>query len=165
MNRKSTVLPRRALVILIAGLLAVPAFDAEAARTCRLRIRAVAFGVYPPATPSPLDSAGRVRVICRGRPNQGQASFYVLRIDGGSSGNPASRNMLAGGSPLFYNLFKDAARTDIWGDGTAGTTPVIQNLPSSGRFTMNHPVYGRASASQDPAPGTYGDIPMVTIEF
>ena len=165
MNWKFTGLPYWLLITLISALLMVPLTDAEAARTCRMGVSSVAFGNYTPATPSPVDSAGTVRVLCWGRPSRGQGSFYVLRIDGGSSGTPATRSMQAGGGPLFYNLYKNASRTNIWGDGTAGTTPLIQNLPGRFFFFRNHPVYGRVSAGQDPTPGVYGDIPMVTIEF
>ena len=164
MSWKFTDLPYWLLIVLIAGLLSLPSGDAQAARTCRMGVSSLAFGQYTPATPTPVDSAGSVRVLCWGRPSRGQPSFYVLRIDGGSSGNPASRSMLAG-SLLYYNLYKNASRTDIWGDGTAGTTPLIQNLPGQFFFFRNHAVYGRVSAGQDPVPGVYSDIPMVTIEF
>lgn len=165
MSWKFTDLPYWLLIALIAGLLGLPSGEAEAARTCRMGVSSVAFGLYTPATPSPVDSAGNVRVLCWGRPSRGQSSFYVLRIDGGASGTPANRTMVSGPAPLFYNLFKNASRTDIWGDGTAGTTPLIQNLPGRFFFFRNHVVYGRVSAGQDPAPGLYGDIPTVTIEF
>ncbi len=32
-------------------------------------------------------------------------------------------------------------------------------------FNANYTVYGRSFASQNPAPGTYADAPIVTIQF
>lgn len=32
-------------------------------------------------------------------------------------------------------------------------------------FNADHTVYGRAPAGQDPAPGAYIDVPIVTINF
>ena len=81
--------------------------------------------------------------------------------------------MPSGPNPLNYNLYQDAAHTTIWSDGTFGTSPVVQALPPGMGgmggmgmgFNMNHTVYGRSFTSQDPPPGAYADIPIVTIEF
>ena len=32
-------------------------------------------------------------------------------------------------------------------------------------ITIDHTVYGRSFAGQDPVPGAYADTPIVTVEF
>ena len=126
------------------------------------------FGIYPPATATPVDSTALIQVACVGAPDAGQPGFYTLRIDGGTSGDPANRYMPSGPNQLNYNVYQDAAYTTIWGDGTSGTSPVVQTIPggmSGMAFNMDHTVYGRSFASQDPPPGLYSDTPIVTIEF
>jgi len=70
--------------------------------------------------------------------------------------------MKSGTHALAYNLFLDATRLTIWGDGSAGTGTV------SGVGTganINTPVYGRIAARQNAFVGTYSDVITVTITF
>ena len=153
-------------IVAVSSLLMVTQVDA--ARTCTITVFPLPFGIYPPATPAPVDSTALIQVACSGKPDAGQPGFYTLRIDGGTSGDPASRYMPSGPNQLNYNLYQDAAYTTIWGDGTSSTSPVVQTLPpgmSGMAFNMDHTVYGRSFASQDPPPGAYADVPIVTIEF
>lgn len=130
-------------------------------RFCFIRSFPVSFGNYTPATPVPVDSTGRIRVLCIGGAT---GSFYTLNIDSGSSGNTANRTMQFGGNQLVYNLYKDPARTQLWGDGTGGATPLVQPV-NSFFIVRNVRVYGRLFANQDPVPGVYSDTVFVTIEF
>jgi spore coat protein U-like protein len=158
---------RNQKLIMLLWLLIGSLFIAEsalAARRCTLTVNPTNFGNYIPGTPVPLDATGRISVRCRGNPSNSQPNYYVLRIDGGTTGNPANREMRQGVNLLAYNLFKDAARTSIWGDGTNGTTPVAQAITQR-NFTINHTVYGRAYANQDPRIGAFQDVVTVTIEF
>ena len=62
----------------------------------------------------------------------------------------------------------DAARAQVWGDGTnstgtvAGTTSFVWFQTSK---TANHTVYGRVPAQQNAASGAYTDTIVVTITF
>lgn len=40
----------------------------------------------------------------------------------------SSRYMLSGANRLYYNMYTDAARTVVWGDGTAGSSTVNGNV-------------------------------------
>ena len=159
---------RSLLVLLALWLFALPS-SVLAQRACTIFLSSLQFGVYMPGTPVPLDSRSWILVRCVGRPGPGQPSFYTIRIDGGSSGDPSNRLMQAGTGQLGYNIFQNAARTTIWGDGTAGTTPVSGGMGGGFGFGNRrwyfHRVYGRSYAAQDPAPGSYVDSPIVTIEF
>jgi spore coat protein U-like protein len=63
--------------------------------------------------------------------------------------------MLSGSNNLRYDLYKDAARTQLWGSwesGYAGTG--VQTIVVRGT-TQNLTVYGRIFASQTAPPGSY----------
>lgn len=78
---------------------------------------------------------------------------YTIGISGGSSGNTANRTMKSGAVTLKYALFRDAARTQNWGN-VAGT----DTYAGSGSVAfVNIPVYPRVAAGQIVAPGTYVD--------
>lgn len=152
---------RKFILLMLLSLMFAESAYAFHNRFCFIRSFPVSFGNYMPATPVPVDSTGRIRVLCIGG---GSGSSYTLSIDSGSSGDTANRIMQFGAGQLAYNLYKDPARTRIWGDGTGGPTPLVQ--PANSFFLIrNVPVYGRAFANQDPAPGLYSDTVFVTIEF
>jgi len=154
---------RKLLMVAAIGLL----FSAPAhARTCFLwQITGVAFGNYFPMQPGPLDVRGRVRVFCWGRATAGQGNSYTVRISGIVDPGMFGRRMYAGTNQLEYNLFKDAARTDIWGDGTFGKTPLVNRVGRGFVTIGNHWVYGRIPPLLDPGSGAYTDVVDVTIEF
>ncbi len=64
---------------------------------------------------------------------------------------------------LNYNLYLDAARTSIWGDGTGGTALFTVAIPSG--KAVNVTIFGRIPAGQDVAAGSYSDSIVVTIQF
>ncbi len=168
---KASRLGARSLSAVVAVSLLMVVTQLDAARTCTITVFPLPFGIYPPATPTPVDSTALIQDACVGDPDPPQPNFYTLRIDGGTSGDPANRYMPSGPNQLNYNLYQDAAYTTIWGDGTSGTSPVVQPFGMGGMggmgmgFNMDHTVYGRSFASQDPPPGAYADTPIVTIEF
>lgn len=158
---------RRLRVILMAAIVALGWLDpAVAARTCRIQVLPTIFGTYLPAQAGPTDTAGSIQLRCVGRPRASQPTFATVNISGGSSGLAASRSMQSGTAPLAYNLFKDTARIQVWGDGTNGTTGLVQTVPSDQKLVrVEIPVYGRIPAQQDAVPGTYDDTVIVTVEF
>jgi len=149
--------------VLAAGLLLSAAVQA---RTCSLsRVTGLTFGNYFPMQAAPLDVRGRIRIVCRGRALPGEADSYTIRISGVVDPGMFGRRMTAGGNQLAYNLFKDAARTDIWGDGTFGKTPLVSRFGNGLVTVGNHWVYGRIPPLLDPGSGVYNDVVDVTIEF
>ena len=61
-----------------------------------------------------------------------------------------------------YQLFKDAAYSQIWGDDTGGITSLRVNLPANQRrFGLTIPVYARIEGTEDPTPGPYSDNLLV----
>jgi spore coat protein U-like protein len=129
---------------------------------CRVTVNPINFGIYMPLTPTPVDVIGQVDVRCQAQPG----SFTII-IGPGISGNQLARTLLAGGpGVLNYNLYIDAARTQIWGDGTLPTF-VVSGVRTARRRPSfyNYPVYGRIFANQAPNPGIYNDNLLVTVLF
>jgi len=158
------LLLRVLLVVSVGAMFAMPA----AARTCFIsQVTSVAFGTYIPIQATPLDVRGRIRVRCTGRATPGQFEAYTIRISGVIEAGLYGRRMQSGGGQLNYNLFKDPARTDIWGDGSFGMTPLVRIIRNSNANAVigNHRVYGRIPPFQNPGAGSYTDIVDVTIEF
>lgn len=152
------------LPAILCVLIFLPDTASAAPLNCRIGVKPVNFGAYVPGSSTNVDANGEIRVRCRGEGKKGQPSSYTLRIDGGQTGNPASRAMRSAAVNLFYNLFSDATRFVIWGDGSAGSTPVTQFF-SGRRYDKRHAVYGQVFAGQYPDTGSYADAPIVTIEF
>jgi spore coat protein U-like protein len=72
--------------------------------------------------------------------------------------------MLKGSEPLNYNLYLNAARTTIWGDGTGGTQEFTDHTPPFGRSIVV-PIYGRIPALQDVSVGSFSNTITVTYQF
>ena len=149
----------RRLVITVL-LLAMP--QLAFAIQCKLRVNPVNFGVYEPLTPVHLDVIGQIQVRC-----QAQPGIFSVSIGPGISGDQLARILSAGGgNVLFYNLFRDAARTQVWGDGTPPTFVVTGSRTTRGRPSLfNYPIYGRIFANQAPDPGLYTDNLVITVLF
>lgn len=129
---------------------------------CKLFVTPLNFGVYMPMTSAPVDVVGDLTVRC-----QAQSGTFSVIIGTGISGDQTARTMSAGGpSSLYYNLYRDPARTEIWGDGTPPSFMVSGVRSRDGRPSFfNLPIYGRVYANQAPDTGVYNDNLLVTVLF
>lgn len=145
-------------------MLLAPAM-AQATVTCTASATAVAFGVYNPFSSSPLNTTGTVTVTCSTTFIDSVSYTVSLSIGGGSS--YAGRRMNSGSNLLPYQLYKDAASSQIWGDGSGGTsTNTYSGILFFAPITNNHTVYGRIPASQTTViPGSYTDTITVTVSY
>jgi spore coat protein U-like protein len=140
---------------LLAVVAAISAGQAFAAPSCRnLASTGVSFGAYNPLSTLPLDSVGTITYDCP------PPAAPVITLSSGSSPTYAPR-LMQGPDTLQYNLFLDAARTIVWGNGSGGTS--LLNGPQGNGMTV--PVYGRIYPQQNAAAGLYGDAVIVTINF
>lgn len=121
---------------------------------CSLSAQSVNFGLYDVFDTAPAESTGSITVTCA------TSTDYNLLLSAGS-GNYSARTMLASTEALIYNLYTDAAYSQIWGDGT--DVSVIVSATTTG--TRIHDIFGRIPARQNTTPALYNDIIMVTIEF
>jgi spore coat protein U-like protein len=69
--------------------------------------------------------------------------------------------MTGGGETIDYQMFKDAAYTENWGDTVSTDTVSGTGIGTEQSFT----VYGRVPAQTTPATGTYTDTVTVTVTF
>jgi spore coat protein U-like protein len=116
----------------------------------------LAFGEYLVSNASPTDTTGSLQLICDAN------SVVRLHISQGNSGTYNPRRMQSGGSTLQYNVYVDAARTRIWGDGSSGTDYVTFTRQVFPTFTL----YGRIPAKQpNLRVGAYSDTLKLTVLF
>jgi spore coat protein U-like protein len=133
---------------------------AEAAPNCTISTTSVSFGSYDVFSSTPTDSTGTVSYRC-----SGNAPSVLITLNKGSSATFNPRTLKSGANVLTYNLFTDAARTSIWGDGT-GSTTFYQKSPPPNNTMVNVTVYGRIPAAQDVgASPSYTDSVTATINF
>jgi spore coat protein U-like protein len=136
--------------------LGVLAFAGTAGAACTISAATgPAFGSYDPLAPAPLDAAGSITYTCTPpRP--------TVQLSTGSSGTYSARTLRSGSATIRYNLYLDAARTQVWGDGSGGTW-TDRALP--GNRTRTLPIYGRIPPLQDAVAGSYFDTIVVTFAF
>jgi len=153
-----------ALMVLL-GLIARPAI---AVTTCTVAASPVNFGVYDPLLATADDTSGTITVTCNNRPPPGNVDLvYLLRLSRGLSGTFRTREMGSGLARLDYNLYLNAGRSLIWGDGTEFTLflPGTMRLTGNRTISNTHTVYARMPARQDAQIGNYTDTIVVTLEF
>jgi len=146
------------LAALVAFQWVMPMASAYAA--CSLSGAAIVFGTYDPLSLTNLDSAGSVIYRCT---QQDHNITITLSRGGGTS--YATRGMVKGTEQLFYNLYRDAARTVIWGDGTGGTQAFTIGNPQANNTDLSVAIFGRVPAGQNVSVGGYIDTITVTLIF
>ena len=102
-----------AIVALWAGWSALGAGTAHGA-SCTFGLVSVVFGNYDTLTNTSLDGAGSITVTCDA------TDSYTVALSSGH-GTLLSRQLQSGENILYYNLYTDALRSMVWGDGTSGT--------------------------------------------
>lgn len=150
-------------VILLLAACSARALD------CTIFTSGVAFGVYDGTLTTPTDSTGSVTLRCTHTGKAATKTSYTIALSAGSSGSFAPRRLRSGPATLDYNLFSDAGRSAVWGDGTSGSVLVAGTLlVNPGNFVLNeavHPIYGRVPPQQSADSGAYGDQILVTVTF
>lgn len=160
-------------ICLCLGLLCATPL-ALAADVCFVSANPVAFGVYTPTDPVPVDGASSITVEC-----QGAKTPITVAIDAGvgSGATAAARRMTAPLDTLQYGLFLDPARLIAFGDGSSGSQTVScvtgettmpycnGSNPSGALRRVVIPFYGRIPALQDVASGSYSDTIGITVTF
>ncbi|MEN2671650.1 spore coat U domain-containing protein [Herbaspirillum huttiense] len=149
----------------LALLIALAAGPAQAQQLCSAASNPVSFGLYDPQSSSNLDNTGNITVTC-----QATASLliaYTVKLSAGSSGAYAQRKMLSGANSLNYQVYHDAARTSVWGDGSSSTSFVSDGylLQVLTPVSRTYTVYGRVPGSQNVKAGSYLDTLTVLITY
>jgi len=156
----------RALLIGLVSLLAAPL--AQGAVSCTVTATGPAFGVYNPLNASPTLANGLVTATCTLLSGGTTTVNLVSSYSTGSSGIYSNRTMLSGTSVLDYNIYYDAAYTQIRGNGTGGSltgSATITLTPGNPTGQAQGTIYGRMPAGQDVAAGSYLDTIVVTVTY
>lgn len=126
---------------------------------CNVSATTLNFGAYNPASATALTGSSTISVYCTG------GSPYTASLNVGSGGGTfATRTLLSGSDTLNFNLYRDAAYSQVWGDGSGSTYTVTGT--GVGLLTANSiPVYGQIPVSQDKPVGTYTSTITVTVSY
>ena len=127
---------------------------------CTLSGGALAFGPYNPGFIAHLDVMGSVTMDCKGKV---QAQLG-MSVGNGTGASYATGRVMSGstGGLLRYNLYTDASRTLVLGDGTGGSARL--NLTIQG--TVTQAFWGRIPSGQSAVPtGLYTDVLIATISY
>jgi spore coat protein U-like protein len=124
--------------------------------TCTLSADPLAFGNLA-TTQNGADTSTALHATCSA------ATPFTVWMNGGLTGatDPALRQMQNGANRLTYGIYRDASRTQVWGD-----TASVNELGGSGSGgNLTIPVYGRVQPQTTPPVGTYTDTVVVTINY
>jgi spore coat protein U-like protein len=125
----------------------------------------LAFGAFTGT--ANVDSTSTINANCsNGAP-------YALSLDVGTGGGSyAARTLTKTSGPpgpgtLTYNLYRDSARTEIWGDGIAPSTFTVSGTGTGIGNLLPSIVYGRlpSGGNGNPVVGGYSSTITVTITF
>jgi len=158
MNRK---MARRGTLAAAAVALAFMTGPARADIRCSVvSVSPVSFPTYDIFRVPPTDAQGAVTYSCSG---VGQRTV-TIDLSAGGAGRFDPRLLRAAGDALAYNLFLDAGRGTIWGDGTGGTSRYGPFQPPNNSPVVV-PIFGRIPAGQNVTPGSYADSVLLTLNF
>ena len=126
---------------------------------CSVNAVGVVFSQYSALDRGPNNSGvGSITVVCNG---EGITPTVSLSSNNNSSTTSRSMRNLVGSDKLSYNLYVNAARSIVWGDGKGqGSTVSVQ---SNSVAILS--VYGQIPALQDVSVGSYTDNLIVTVGF
>jgi spore coat protein U-like protein len=120
----------------------------------------VSFGAYETHATTSLDSTGAVTFRCTG---VSPSDVISIQLGRGDADTFLPRAMTCRDSRLDYNLFLDAARTLVWGDGTSGTSAYTLH-PIDGQL-VSVSIFGRVPPRQNVLPGLYSDVIVLTVLY
>ncbi len=116
--------------------------------------------IDPLAAVTPLDATSTLSVQCT------NTTPYTVALNAGTNaGGPANfsaRTMKSGGNALGYQLYLDAGRASVWGDGTASSSTSAGTGTGSAQTLT---IYGRLPSLANVVPGSYTDTVTVTVSY
>ncbi|WP_083256859.1 Csu type fimbrial protein [Glaciecola punicea] len=154
---KAAPLRPNGMLLCMFGLMIVSGTEAA---VCQISATAVNFGNFSPLTLKFVESTGSITVNCT------DVAVYSIALSSGS-GTYNQRSMISGSYSLDYNLYRDAAHQQVWGDNSSGGnyTVTIAN-PVNGQNYI-HTVYGRIplSTNRGKYAGAYSDTISVIVNY
>lgn len=122
---------------------------------CSVAATDIDFGAVPPPQ-SPLREHGNIRVQCA------PGAAWRVGLDNGQAFDGTMRRMAGARGYVRYQLYRDEANTQVWGNDTAsmvaGTTDHAGNIASL-------TVYAQVPSQPDVAAGSYVDTVVATLYY
>lgn len=143
------------------------------ANACFVSSSGLVFGTYQPLTfagklsSTSQISAATVSVVCN-RNGGSNASGATLSLSASSQG-PGDRistrymQRIGGSDLMAYNIFTDASRTTVWGNGNTGA---LISISMAQKMSESITVYGSIPAGQNTLQaGRFSDSMMITLTY
>jgi spore coat protein U-like protein len=133
------------------------AVSASVAANCLVSAGTLAFGAYDPLganDTADLDATGTFDVRC----TKGVAA--QVGLDNGGNYNGSTRRMAAGSEYLNYALYQNAARDQVWDNGSNRYAYTAAN-----KSAQTLTIYGRVPGGQDPGVGNFSDSVAAVVQF
>lgn len=128
---------------------------------CNVSGSTLAFGsAINPIGTVPVDATATLTIECTAA-----TPFSVALSAGTNAGgitNFSQRKLKNGSYTLGYQLYVDAGRTSVWGDGTNSSTTYGGNGTGG---VLSVTIYGRLPTLTGTVPGTYTDTVTVTVTY
>ena len=148
------------LAAVLALFAAMPAMAQRAPNGCRIGNPGnISFGEYTDGQTGPALAIITLILSCKG--NAIYVDAVITAGPGENSGDMLDRRLRHKKDPdayLRYQLYVDAARTRILGDGTRGTEVLV--FPFTNRTGQ---IYGEMPGGQSGVEGEYGDMIQITV--
>lgn len=154
---KATSSWRGGVLVCMAGLMMVSGVEAA---SCQVSASAVSFGSFSPLTLDFVDSTGNITLNCT------DVAGYSIALSAGN-GTYSLRSMISGNYALDYNLYRDAAHQQVWGDGSSGDNYAVTAANPVNGQNYVHTVYGRISLimRRGTPVGTYTDTIGIIVNY
>ncbi len=127
---------------------------------CNVSSTPVSFGSYNVFSSIPLDTTGTITLNCNETPPP-TVTISIGQSTNSGSFVPRAMKLSTGSELLLYNLYTDAGRTTVWGDGSGETSTVAQKVFK--KTPLITTVYGRVPPLQNIVTGTYNETLTVSI--
>ncbi len=128
--------------------------SATVANACTVDNATLSFGSY---TLTEKDASTTLNVQC----TTGVAYNILMNSGMGTGATTTSRKMTNGANTLNYTLYRDGARTNIWGLSIGVDT--IAGVGTGNVQTID--IFGRIPAGQGVPTGTYNDTVTITVDY
>ena len=133
-----------------------PGINANVPSGCRITaLSDLDFGTLSAPLSAATDQSASLTLQC--------PSGTSWQVDLGAGNHNASTRRMSSpaGAYVGYQLYRNAARTQVWGSSVGGTT---ESGTSTGASTVV-PIYGRIPAQAGISSGTYSDIVILTLTY
>ncbi len=155
---------RLAVVLLV---LLAPAGAAHACFGVHVTASVLQFPDYDPIGTEHADSELEVEIECFVlNILNAVPTLLTVSLDPAPGGGTRTLTRVGGGYDLEYQVYRDAARQLVWGDGSGGAVSLLFEF-LGGLLTSTRQVlgYGRIPGGQNVPAGEYRDTVTVVIDF